>query len=216
MHEFDSAIRCAERNGASSCSYSSDQTPITLKQNQCYALNGRTFKRRGKDTCELLVERVFFRGTDSCGNVSHAVKFADPRPSKKTGWSLLANVKHTIPDLRFRSFTGIVIYFFNFDRGRYESLQKHCRRFVASFTTSNTLEALCTWTLTTGDCLHDSMNGFNWSIREWEVGDVTKRPFFRYSIHAEHLWLLHQAHFGMAWDAWRCSGGCSARLPTGW
>ena len=111
-------------------SYSCDGTPCRAKK-YCFAeVAGRTLRRAGGDTAELLVQRTLLRAAKATGEVKTAAILSDPMPmtrGKKLPAQFSCCLRHW-QSLRMLGHTGICVQHYCFDRGVHQGLVRLFRK----------------------------------------------------------------------------------------
>ena len=160
-------------------SYSCDGTPCRAKK-YCFAeVAGRTLRRAGGDTAELLVQRTLLRAAKATGEVKTAAILSDPMPmtrGKKLPAQFSCCLRHW-QSLRMLGHTGICVQHYCFDRGVHQGLVRLFRKKhgqLAAEASNHAVPdgaplydpALLEWIVDTPCANHDIHNAFKWSVMQ--------------------------------------------------
>ena len=164
--------------------YQSDGTPLLLNKAWTRMFGSSFVHRKAKAANEFLVDRCFYSGHSSTGEVLSSVVFRDPfsMSEGKKGWNIMAACMNSGPPLRAFGFNGPAISHYVFDRGYYSQMAIMCRQWHFHMRNQNQgddqqLPNLLDFVTSVGDCLHDCGNGFEWGMKGY-MGEETSKDMF--------------------------------------
>lgn len=194
--------------------YGSDGTPMLTDRMWLRKLGSRVLRRRGKCGQEWLVDRTFYRVTDIQGNKRVSVVLRDPVAlTSKTAWALAAACFAHSPSVRSLGHFGAAVTVYNFDRGYLSPMErlvrrKHMMESEESTRENKDIEGLLDFVICLGDPMHDAMNGYEWGLKPFVVGEAMKdiyvsvcavrNAYDALMLHIEG-WIVGVLSFGEPW-----------------
>ena len=170
--------------------YSSDGTPLLLTKAWRQMFGSTVVRRRAKASNEYLVDRCFYMGHSTTGELLSSVVFRDPfaMSDGKKGWNIMAACIGSGPPLRSFGFKGPAISHYVFDRGYYSTMSRmskqwhlHMQKQTVGHDEDQKLMNLLDFHTSVGDCLHDCGNGFEWGMKPYMGSETSKDLFVAYA-----------------------------------